>query len=81
MNELVDETCAVLVTPVRTDKQNFGVRYAIDVSGFERSIQRVLTMPIDQRMSLGALARRRYIRDRHQFQSQLIGQVIRLAQT
>jgi hypothetical protein len=47
MSELVDETCAVLVTPVRTETQNFGVRYIIDVAGFEKAIEKVLKMPID----------------------------------
>ncbi|MGH6727175.1 MAG: glycosyltransferase, partial [Pseudolabrys sp.] len=81
MNELVDNTCGVLVTPVRTEQQNFGVRHIIDVAGFEKAMQTVLEMPIEQRKALGAEARRRYLADRDQFQTDLINQVLRLTQS
>lgn len=81
MNEFIDDTCGVLVTPVRTEKQFFGVRHIIDVAGFENAIQTVLEMPIDQRKTLGANARRRYLQDRERFQTELINQVRRLAQS
>ena len=81
MNELVDETCAILIAPVRTEKLNLGIRYMIDVAGFEKAIQHVLKTPIDVRKSLGAGARRRYMLDRERFQSQLINHLLRLAQT
>ena len=80
MNELVDETCAVMVSPVRTEKQHFGVLNFIDIAGFEKAIEQVLQMPQDLRASMGANARQRYLLDREQFQSQLIAQLCRLAQ-
>ena len=79
MNELVDDTCGVLVAPVRTENQHFGVRHIIDVAGFEKAIQTVLQMPINQRMALGANARRRYVIDRERFRGELINQFLRLA--
>jgi glycosyltransferase involved in cell wall biosynthesis len=79
MNELVDDTCGVLIAPVQTEKQNFGIRHIIDVAGFERAIQTVLQMPIEQRRVLGANARRRYVTDRERFRDELINQFLRLA--
>ena len=81
MNELVDDTCGILVTPIRTDKQNFGVQHILDVAGFEKAMQTVLDLPIGQRKALGANARRRYLQDRERFQTELINQVRRLAQS
>jgi hypothetical protein len=79
MNELINDSCGVLVAPVRTEKQNFGVRHIIDEAGFEKAIQTVLGMPIDRRKALGANARRRYVHERERFQSELINQFLRLA--
>ncbi|HEY7299098.1 MAG TPA: hypothetical protein VH684_14430 [Xanthobacteraceae bacterium] len=81
MNELVDETCSVLVSPVRTERQNFGVRHLIDAAGFEKAIAHVLKMPIELRISLGEKARSDYLLHRERFRSQLIAQLLRLAQT
>ncbi|MGH6727176.1 MAG: glycosyltransferase [Pseudolabrys sp.] len=81
MNELVDNTCGVLVTPVRTEPQNFAVRHIIDVAGFEKAIQTVLDMSFEQRKALGAEARRRYLTDHDQFRTALKDQVLRLAQS
>jgi glycosyltransferase involved in cell wall biosynthesis len=81
MNELVDDTCGVLITPVRTEQQNYATRHIIDVAGFEKAMQTVLEMPIDQRKALGANARRRYVMDHEKFQTELINQVNRLAQS
>jgi hypothetical protein len=81
MNELLDETCAVMVSPVRTEKQNFGVRNIIDVVGFEKAILQVLQLPIERRKSMGAAARRRYVHDRARFESQLVGELRRLAES
>ena len=81
MNELVDDTCGVLITPVRTEQQNYATRHIIDVAGFEKAMQTVLEMPIDQRKALGANARRRYVMDHEKFQTELINQVYRLAQS
>ena len=81
MNELVDDTCGVLVNPVRAEQENFGVRHIIDVAGLEKAIQTVLKMPIDQRKAFGAKARHRYLTDRERFKTDLISQVTRLAQS
>jgi hypothetical protein len=80
MNELIDETCGVLITPVRTEPQNFGVRHIIDETGFEKAIQTVLAMSIEQRKAIGANARRRYVQDREQFQTELTNQFLRIGQ-
>jgi hypothetical protein len=81
MNELVDDTCGVLIAPVRTEKQNYALRHIIDVAGFEKAIQTVLDMSINQRKALGANARRRYVQDLEQFQTELTNQVHRLVQS
>jgi hypothetical protein len=79
MNELIDDSCGVLINPVRTEGLKFGMRYIIDVAGFEKAIQAVLEIPINQRKALGANARRRYVQERERFQSELINQFLRLA--
>jgi hypothetical protein len=79
MNELVDETCGILITPVRTEQQHFGTRHIVDVAGFEKAIHTVLQMPIEQRKMLGSNARQRYVQDRERFQTELIRQVVRIA--
>ena len=81
MNELVDDTCGVLITPMRTEKQNFGVRHIIDIAGIERALQTVLGMTIDQRKAFGAKAHQRYLTDRERFRTELINQVLRLARS
>jgi len=81
MNELIDDTCGVLVTPVRSEKQNFGVWHLIDVAGFEKAMQTVLDMPVDQRRARGANARRRYLQERERFQGALVSQLSRLSQS
>jgi hypothetical protein len=55
------------------------MRHIIDVAGFERAIQTVLQMPIEQRKVLGANARRRYVTDRERFRDELTNQFLRLA--
>jgi hypothetical protein len=79
MNELIDASCGVLITPVRTEQQNFGTRHIIDGAGFEKAMQAVLEMPLERRKELGADARRRYLADRERFRFLLADQFHRLA--
>lgn len=78
MNELIDETCGLLISPVRTEQQNFAALNIIDVPSFEIAIETVLAMPSAKRKELGANARRRYLRDRERFHTELIDQLRRL---
>lgn len=78
MNELIDDTCGVLIAPVRTEKQNFGVRNIINLPDFEKAIQTVLAMPIEKRKALGANGRRRYLQERERFRAELTAQLGRL---
>ena len=64
MNELIDNSCGVLIAPVRTEKQNFATRNIIDLPGLENAVEAVLGMPPEKRKELGGNARRRYLQER-----------------
>jgi glycosyltransferase involved in cell wall biosynthesis len=61
MNELVDDSCGILVRPSSTAAMNHGIRFGITAEDLAVAIERALNLDVDERRELGAKARARFL--------------------
>lgn len=71
MNELIDETCGVLIAPAKAVPHNFGTRFIATPESIRDAVMRVLRMPVDVRKELGSRARARFVKEREEFSQNL----------
>ena len=71
MNELIDSQSGVLISPLSTTQMSLGFRHLISEESIEEAINQVLKISDEELMLIRKNARKRYLKDRQNFITQI----------
>ncbi|HET7411802.1 MAG TPA: glycosyltransferase [Pararhizobium sp.] len=60
MNEHVDETCGILVAANHRQSRHLGFSYRVDPDALEATVQKILSLPEEEKIAIGSRARQRF---------------------